>query len=583
MSRISPSIFAASAAAILATLGCDAADSDRDARHKLNQAYAYRAANSGEREHVALADEVAAISSSSDATLALANELVGDVSVEMAGATISGHGREPEPGLGALQTRAIVLAEHANRLASALALGRGYIDTEQKKDPQLVLDEVEKVLGQMQANQPWAPGGLNDAQLPGLEEAQTRIDALNAQLEQLNGQIAKLEEQRAQMLAQASDIDQQSDREQGQQSVDTYRKAADLRSEAAEVSAGVHKLEAQARQATAELQEATALRDALQQGIATLQQQQENIRQRWGDVQTQIGALQQAGQETYSGQTGTQASVELIGQELAATLTELSKLNDQATGLLEKASAAYSTAADKAAKANQQRDPLFGEAYGEAFNAGRINLSRASALRQLGAVHAATASVYAGLHRLQQTLAEANQQLPAALQEAMQKPPAEAYAESITAAAAALIEADDILSGLSSGGSVRGPVAQTALTLRGVVLSTILGLHGLIETTGIAVTLEGLPAATQIHERATELATAAQASNAPLPAAPPFTGPQGAAPATQPTTEPATQPATEPTTQPSTEPAEGETTEPAEEGAEGTEDPAADDGSQPNS
>lgn len=582
MSRISPPILAVSVAAVLLTLGCDPADSDRDARHKLNQAYALRAANSGEREHVTLADEVAA-TTSSDATLALANELVGDVSVEMAGATVSGHGREPALGLGALQTRAIVLAEHANRLASALALGRGYIETEQKKDPQLVLDEVAKVLGQMQAGQAWAPAGLDDAQLPTLEEAQKRIDALNARLEQLNGQVAQLEEQHAQMLAQASDIDQQSDREQGQQSVDTYRKAADLRSEAAEISAGVQKLEAQARQATAELQEATALRDALQAGIAMLQQQEQNIRQRWGDVQTQIGVLQQAGQETYSGQTGTQASVELIGQELAATLTELSKLNDEATGLLVKASAAYGTAADKAGGANNARDPLFAEAYGEAFNAGRINLSRASALRQLGAVHTATASVYAGLHRLQQTLKEANQQLPDAIQEAMQTPPAEAYAESITAAAAALIEADEILSRLSSGGSVRGPVAQSALTLRGVSLSTILGLHGLIETTGIAVTLEGLPTPQQIREQATELAAAAQASNAPLPAAPPFTGPQGAAPATQPTTEPATQPATEPTTQPSTEPAGGETTEPAEEGGEGAEEPAPDNGSQPHS
>ena len=64
-----------------------------------------------------------------------------------------------------------------------------------------------------------------------------------------------------------------------------------LRTNAAEVAAGTERLRAQVRHLTAQLEESQALRGALEQTIATLEQQREALNAKWTDVQGQIGQI----------------------------------------------------------------------------------------------------------------------------------------------------------------------------------------------------------------------------------------------------------------------------------------------------
>src|SRR5688500_7609290 len=69
-----------------AAMGCDPADADQAARANLNNAYSYLAAGDPDQQFVALSEQAAG-SNSTPETLSLANELVGDVSLDLAGAT----------------------------------------------------------------------------------------------------------------------------------------------------------------------------------------------------------------------------------------------------------------------------------------------------------------------------------------------------------------------------------------------------------------------------------------------------------------------------------------------------------------
>ena len=206
---------------------------------------------------------------------------------------------------------------------------------------------------------------------------------------------------------------------------------------------------------------------------------------------------------------------------------------------------------------------MFSAAFADTFSADRINLSRAIAQRRLGLVRTGEASVYAAILRLQQTLEEGGHELPAVLQEAMGASPSEAYTQAVTEAAAALTQANDVLARISGGGG-RGPSGQAAITQQAVVLSALQSLHGLIETTGIEVQAE-LPSLADIREQARQVIEAAGTGPIPLPQAPPFTGGDGAGPATQPATGPTTEPAEDPATEPATEPAEADAEMPEEE------------------
>jgi hypothetical protein len=551
----------------LGLLGCDPADGDQAARKQLNDAYALRSAEDPQQQYVGLA-ETAAGSQSSEATLAQAKELVGDVSLELASATIAGpiieKNQEAQdvtvPGLAGLETRAIVLAEQAHRLANALALGSTYIASEQRKDPAQVLGAVDARIGTIRQGQAWTPSEESGVTLETLETTQQRAQQLNEQLEQLNSQIARLEQQRSETLALASQLDQQSDQELRDQSVATYRQVADLRTEAAQVSVGIERLNAQVRQATAELQQAQAYQGALEETVDALQSQQEALRQNWDGVQTQIGELEKANQATFTGGDAGGASVESLAQELAGTLTRINELRASAAGNLDKATSAYRDAAGLAQTASGSGAPMFGTAYQEAFNASRIRLGNAVALRQLGQLHAGSARVHAAILRLQQTLQESGRELPTSLLEAVGAPIEQAYTDSVAQAASALTEADGLLTELSSSGA-RGPLGPSSITQRAVVLTSLASLNELIETTGVQVSAE-LPSAQTLLEQAKLVSEAAQASDAQLPAAAPFFGGAGRAPATQPATQPTTDPATEPAAEPATEPA-------GEEGAAG--------------
>lgn len=199
---------------------------------------------------------------------------------------------------------------------------------------------------------------------------------------------------------------------------------------------------------------------------------------------------------------------------------------------------------------------MFGSAYQEAFNASRLRLGNAVALRQLGQLHAGSARVLSSIQRLEQTLRESGRELPAPLQEALGAPVEQAYTDSITQAADALTQADTMLAELASSGA-RGPLGPSSITQRAVVLTALASLNQLIETTGVQVTTE-LPSSQEILEQAKLVSEAAQSSNAQLPAAAPFVMGAERVPATQPGTQPTTQPTTDPATEPATEPTEDE-------------------------
>ena len=562
--------------------GCGPADSDQEAREKLERAYALRAAGDTTNTHVALAQEVSQ-TQSTNSTLAMAHELVADISIDQAAALIAGEGREPEPGLGKLQTNAIVLAEQANRLATALAISRAYIETEQGRDPRTLLEDLDGRLAAVRSGEGWVAGPEVDGTLPALEEIEQQMADQSARLADLNQQIAQLDQQRMQMLSEASEFDEQSAQQEGQQSVDTYRKVADLRTTAAEVAAGAERLRAQVRHLSAQLEQNQALRGALEQAIAVLQQQHDAVSAKWAEVQTQIAQIDQSAQATFASQEmneergNPQSSLELMARELAPAFSDLGQQHTQAAAFLAGAATSYQSAAAKLPEPSQ-RDELFRAAFAEAFNRSRLTVGRASALRQLGSVHASSAAAYAALFQLEQTLQEAGRDLPEAIQQALAESVRDSYIHAVDAAATAFMEANQILSELTSGGSARGPVGQAALSQHAAVIASLWGLQSLVETTGVPVTVEIL-SRDQLDQSAKALSAAAKQSNAPLPAAAPFVGVDGATtvPATQPSTEPATQGAeTAPeTTQPG-EAGEGEAAEQGAQDAGGSADGAAD-------
>ena len=532
-------------AGAFAVAGCEEADADAGTMADLNRAYALRSAGDPDRAYVGIA-ESAAQSGGGDAASALSQELLGDVSVELAASIMAGpimDGEEPLPGLIGTGTRALVLAEEANRLAGSLALGRTYVQTQQQRNPASALSGVDQRIASIREGENWSPGA-GDATFETIQAVEARMTQLNQRLEQLRGQMQQLDQQRSGLLAQASELDQQSAQQPGQQGVETYRRVADLRTEAAGVAAGIAELNNQIARTTADLEEAQSLHASLEGAITALEAQQAAMRQNWEAIQAQIGQLQQTNQVTYQGGGDTLSSIESIGQELGATLERYGTLQADVVEQLDRAIESYGSAANSARGASASVRPLFSQAYREAFDAARMELAQAVARRQLAGVHMSAAAVNASLVRLANTLERAQQEMPSSLQ----MDPAAAYTDAVEQAAQALTEADEALTGLIGG---QGAVASAAITQRAIVMSRQWELRQLIENVGLQIQ-SPVPTHQELRQAARDVISAAESNNAPLPPVVPFI----AAPA--PADEQATQPTTEPTTEPTTQPADEE-------------------------
>ena len=515
---------AALTAATLAVAGLSLGGCDKPAdvavRQDLSDAYAYRSGGDPNRKYVQMATKAATDSGGGDfppATAALAQELVGDVSVESANGVLGGNAMaagDPNFATGGLlqvESAALSLAGEAARLADAIALGTTYIAGQQASDPQPTLALITQKISLVQGNEAWQPAPDVQASVAGLGQTQAKIEDLNGQITQLQGRIDALDKQRSDKLSQASTLDEQSQQQGGRQGVTTFRQVSDLRNEATALLAQQTKLGGELMAAKMSLAEQQALKTALDDAVAALQKQQQTLQTAWQGVQGQIGQLRQANETTYGGGGAANPAggpnVEALSGQLADVIKRMEEQKRDALRLLGDAATAYTKSGERAGKVVQsvagEPDKALGKAIRDAFDTKRINLKQAVARRQVGRVEAASANVYAALIRLQDTLKAGGRDLPASLG----VDPRKEYAAAVSAAAEAFDNAGTQMSNVTD--SATGPLQSAAITQKAVLLSAMLGLSDLVAATGVEAS-SSLPSRQELETQIGQVISAAR-------------------------------------------------------------------------
>ena len=401
-----------------------------------------------------------------------------------------------DPGLLGRQLAATVTAAEMNRLAGTVARGAMLLATQQVARDGLgrAVQALRDEAAEARTADEWNPLDQG-ASLPTVDSVQQQIESLEAQIEQQREALAELQNQRDDRLTRAGGLEQQSELAGGEAALQPARQATDLRNEVAGLTTQITLAEAELRRSEEELARLRALLQGLTDAAAQIEEQARGIAEQAGGgdgVEARIAELNRAISQAVEGQGEGPAeppSMTQLAGRLSEQLAAADELRQAALSDLDVADADYDQAQQRARAAGS---PLAGRADVVSRGASTVyedvgrqaQLGRAIVQRQRGEVHRADAAMHAGLLRLRATAAdarEAGRPLPEDVTAAAESA-AGSFGSAVTQSAAALQDAQNAIEQTLAG--ARGATQGAALTQRALVISAMISLRDLVESTG---------------------------------------------------------------------------------------------------
>ena len=523
----------------VAAAGCSDRDpAETEARARLAAAVGNRSAQG--TDYGAEAQQVAATSDASDATKAVAQDLVGDAAlVEANNLLLTGEpdseSGEPQ-GLLVQQGRVVVAAARMDRLANVIVLGGALGQAQRGSQQSLaeVVTELREQAAQIRTGETWAPRNeqgepMESVSVPGANAVAEQAADLEAQIEAKTEEIANLENTRRDALRQANDRELEGDNLTGDESIAAAREVADFRNDAATTTVEIAEAQRQLARLQEQLAGRQALAAALEEAAANLDGQAEQLDEfvsgsGEGSLNASLAQLRQAMQRLVEGDSSNPdaEALALVATDLNNAAGEAARLRDDALAAAGDAQAAFAAAEQLAGSVGSQTrgtgGPFasLGTSYGN--YAKQLKLAGGDAHRLEAEVYLSDAVMQSALLRLADTIERARGQGGGTLPDLPDvdiEGAAAQYARSVSGAAEALQEADGVLDTVAQSAGNNAELQRAALTQRAIVVSGMMGLRNLVDSTGQlntpgAEVSAGVPDAGALGQTATQIRAAAE-------------------------------------------------------------------------
>jgi hypothetical protein len=459
---------AATVSSALMAGGCGSAEADQSVRDSIirSQQAQRKGGEEGHKEAQQILEDAVKNADASPASKAQAKSALGQLQLEAARDTLRDASRyEVEAGRLALE-----IAQLANLVGRSNTLVEGY----KKNDPQKVKDSINQRIAEAQGGGDKSAWFTHEkSTIPTLATVKQTISQLEGQIAQKQDALKQLDQQRVQTLEEAEKVNKASSAAKGQEAVDAFKKAADLRKKAADLAVQIDQGNAALAPMKGDLAVAQGQEKILNDVIAQLKEQAQQLDASWQNVQSLIGAQSKVATEIVGTAGATSAPSEDLsasGKSIAEKAAIMAHAAQQADELRENAIASLREASKqfedaKAAATALQQDVRTkqGDFQGKpqdaawktelaVLNPNTFELQRATAQRLLGDALAARGTSLHGRVQLADYLApiftKANLQIPEQLQSGdMSKREQEAF----TLADEAYNSSDEALGVVSEG------------------------------------------------------------------------------------------------------------------------------------
>jgi hypothetical protein len=460
---------AATVSSALVAGGCGSAEADQSVRNSItkSQQAQRKGGEEGQKEAQQILEDAVKQTDASPASKAQAKAALGQLQLEAGRDTLrdSTH-YEVEAGRLALQ-----IAQLGSLVGRSNSLIEGY----KKNDPQKVKDAINQRIVEAQggADKPaWFTH--EKTTIPTLSAVKQTISQLEGQIAQKTDAIKQLDQQRIQALEEAEKISKASANAKGQEAVDAFKKAADLRKKAADLAVQIDQGNVALNPLKGDLAVAQGQEKVLNNVIAQLKEQAQQLDASWQNVQSLISAQAKVATEIVGTPGATSApsddlaasSGKSIAEKAAAmahAAQQADDLRENAIASLREASKQFEDAKTSATALQQDIRTKQGDFQGKPqdaawktelaiLNPNTFELQRAVAQRLLGDALAARGTSLHARVQLADYLApiftQANLQLPEQLQSGdMSKREQEAF----TLADEAYNSADEALNTVAEG------------------------------------------------------------------------------------------------------------------------------------